>query len=78
MKAVLVNTFSGIVRCDLIADGISGAVAEVGVNIPVVVRLEENNAELDTKKLVTSSLNIITATSLTGAALQVIAKMEGK
>ena len=40
VKAVLVNIFGGIVRCDLIADGIIGAVAEVGVNVPVVVRLE--------------------------------------
>lgn len=40
VKAVLVNIFGGIVRCDLIADGIIGAVAEVGVNVPVVVRLK--------------------------------------
>ncbi|MCE1763569.1 succinate--CoA ligase subunit beta, partial [Enterobacter hormaechei] len=46
VKAVLVNIFGGIVRCDLIADGIIGAVEEVGVNVPVVVRLEGNNAEL--------------------------------
>ncbi len=46
VKAVFVNIFGGIVRCDLIADGIIGAVEEVGVNVPVVVRLEGNNAEL--------------------------------
>ncbi len=46
VNAVLVNIFGGIVRCDLIAEGIIGAVAEVGVKVPVVVRLEGNNAEL--------------------------------
>ncbi len=52
VKAVLVNIFGGIVRCDLIADGIIGAVAEVGVNVPVVVRLEGNNAELGRRWIV--------------------------
>ena len=46
VKAVLVNIFGGIVRCDLIADGIIGAIADVGIEVPVVVRLEGNNAEL--------------------------------
>ena len=46
VKTVLVNIFGGIVRCDLIAEGIIGAVKEVGVNVPVVVRLEGNNADL--------------------------------
>ncbi len=78
VKAVLVNIFGGIVRCDLIADGIIGAVAEVGVNVPVVVRLEGNNAELGAKKLADSGLNIIAATSLTDAAQQVVAAVEGK
>lgn len=78
VKAVLVNIFGGIVRCDLIADGIIGAVAEVGVNVPVVVRLEGNNAELGAKKLADSGLNIIAAKSLTDAAQQVVAAVEGK
>lgn len=78
VKAVLVNIFGGIVRCDLIADGIIGAVAEVGVNVPVVVRLEGNNAELGTQKLAESGLNIIAATSLTDAAQQVVAAVKGK
>ncbi len=76
MKAVLVNIFGGIVRCDLIADGIIGAVAEVGVNVPVVVRLEGNNAELGAKKLADSGLNIIAAKGLTDAAQQVVAAVE--
>lgn len=78
VKAVLVNIFGGIVRCDLIADGIIGAVEEVGVKVPVVVRLEGNNAELGAKRLADSGLNIIAATSLTDAAQQVVAAAEGK
>ncbi|MDO9623226.1 ADP-forming succinate--CoA ligase subunit beta [Pseudomonas sp.] len=78
VKAVLVNIFGGIVRCDMIAEGIIGAVKEVGVKIPVVVRLEGNNAELGTKVLAESGLNIIAATSLTDAAQQVVKAAEGK
>ena len=72
VKAVLVNIFGGIVRCDLIAEGIIGAVAEVGVKVPVVVRLEGNNADLGSARLAESGLNIIAATSLTDAAVQVV------
>ena len=72
VKAVLINIFGGIVRCDLIAEGVIGAVEEVGVTIPVVVRLEGNNAGLGTKKLAESGLAIIAATSLTDAAQQVV------
>ncbi len=72
VKGVLVNIFGGIVRCDLIADGIIGAVTEVGIKIPVVVRLEGNNAELGAKKLNESGLNIIAANGLTDAAKQVV------
>jgi len=72
VKAVLINIFGGIVRCDLIAEGVIGAVEEVGVTIPVVVRLEGNNAELGTRKLAESGLAIIAATSLTDAAQQVV------
>lgn len=71
VKAVLVNIFGGIVpRCDMIAEGIIGAVKEVGVKVPVVVRLEGNNAELGAKVLAESGLDIIAATSLTDAAQQ--------
>jgi len=78
VKAVLVNIFGGIVRCDLIAEGIIGAVKEVGVNVPVVVRLEGNNAELGSKLLSESGLDIIAATSLTDAAEQAVKAAEGK
>ena len=77
VKAVLVNIFGGIVRCDLIAEGIIGAVHEVGVAVPVVVRLEGNNAELGRKVLSDSGLNIIAATSLTDAAEKVVAAAGG-
>lgn len=72
VKAVLVNIFGGIVRCDLIAEGIIGAVKEVGVSVPVVVRLEGNNAELGTQILADSGLNILAANSLVQAAEQVV------
>lgn len=78
VAAVLVNIFGGIVRCDMIAEGIIGAVKEVGVKVPVVVRLEGNNAELGAKVLADSGLNIIAATSLTDAAQQVVKAAEGK
>jgi succinyl-CoA synthetase beta subunit len=73
VQAVLINIFGGIVRCDMIAEGIIGAVAEVGVTVPVVVRLEGNNAELGRKVLGESGLNIIAASSLTDAAEKVVA-----
>ncbi len=77
VKAVLINIFGGIVRCDLIAEGVIGAVEEIGVNVPVVVRLEGNNAELARKVLADSGLNIIAATSLTDAAQQAVAAAGG-
>ena len=78
VKAVFVNIFGGIVRCDMIAEGVIGAVKEVGVKVPVVVRLEGNNAELGAKVLADSGLNIIAATSLTDAAEQAVKAAEGK
>ena len=65
---VLVNIFGGIVRCDLIAEGVVGAVQEVGVQIPVVVRLEGNNSELGREVLEHSGFNIVVASSLSEAA----------
>ena len=78
VKAVLVNIFGGIVRCDMIAEGIIGAVKEVGVEVPVVVRLEGTNAELGREVLASSDLDIIAAESLTDAAQKVVAAAEGK
>ncbi len=78
VSAVLINIFGGIVRCDMIAEGVIGAVKEVGVEVPVVVRLEGNNAELGSKVLAESGLNIIAATSLADAAEQAVKAAEGK
>ncbi len=78
VKAVLVNIFGGIVRCDMIAEGIIGAVKEVGVNVPVVVRLEGTNADLGRQVLANSDVDIIAAESLTDAALKVVAAAEAK
>jgi succinyl-CoA synthetase beta subunit len=78
VEAVLVNIFGGIVRCDLIAEGVIGAVEEVGVSVPVIVRLEGNNAELGQKILAESGLNIIAATSLKDAAEQSVKAVGGK
>lgn len=72
VKAVLVNIFGGIVRCDLIAEGIINAVQEVGISIPVVVRLEGNRAKEASELLAKSGLNITPATGLTGAATKVV------
>ncbi|MGE0810228.1 MAG: ADP-forming succinate--CoA ligase subunit beta [Immundisolibacter sp.] len=76
VKGVLVNIFGGIVRCDLIADGIIAAVKEVGVKVPVVVRLAGNNADLGGRKLADSGLNIIPADGLTDAAQKVVKAVE--
>ena len=77
VKAVLINIFGGIVRCDLIAEGVIGAVEEIGVEVPVVVRLEGNNAELGQKVLADSGLNIIAASSLADAAQQAVTAAGG-
>lgn len=73
VKAILVNIFGGIVRCDLIADGIISAIKEIGLTVPVVVRLEGNNAVLAREILAKSELNIITAESLIDAAQKIVA-----
>ena len=74
VKGILVNIFGGIVRCDLIAEGIIGAVEEVHVNVPVVVRLEGNNAERGSQLLDQSGLNLIAANDLTDAAQKIVAE----
>ncbi|MCH8059369.1 MAG: ADP-forming succinate--CoA ligase subunit beta [Proteobacteria bacterium] len=73
VTAILVNIFGGIVRCDLIAEGIIDAVREVGVTIPVVVRLEGTNVDKGRKLLAGSGLDIISAEDLTEAARNVVA-----
>ncbi|MGI9234922.1 MAG: ADP-forming succinate--CoA ligase subunit beta [Woeseiaceae bacterium] len=73
VEAILVNIFGGIVRCDLIAEGIISAVKEVGVEVPVVVRLEGTNVKKGRELLANSGLDIIAADDLTDAAKKVVA-----
>lgn len=73
VKAILVNIFGGIVRCDLIAEGVIAAIKEIGLSVPVVVRLEGNNADIAKKILGESKLNVIAAKDLTDAAVKIAA-----
>ncbi len=73
VSAILVNIFGGIVRCDLIAEGIISAVKEVGVKVPVVVRLEGTNVKKGRELLANSGLDIIAAEDLTDAAQKAVA-----
>jgi len=75
VKAILVNIFGGIMRCDIIAEGIIQAVREVGVQVPVIVRLEGTNVELGRKMLAESGLKIVSAESLTEAAKLAVASV---
>ncbi len=72
VKVVLVNIFGGIMRCDIIAIGIITAVKDVGIKIPIVVRLEGTNVDLGKAILNESELNIISAESLTDAAIRAV------
>jgi succinyl-CoA synthetase beta subunit len=72
VSAILINIFGGIVRCDIIAEGIISAVKEVGVSIPVIVRLEGTNAPLARQMLASSGLAITPASDLTDAAVKAV------
>ena len=73
VRAILVNIFGGIVRCDVIAEGIMVAVKKVGVKVPVVVRLEGTNAKQAREMLAQSGLSVTPAESLTDAAKKAVA-----
>ncbi|MDD5329277.1 MAG: ADP-forming succinate--CoA ligase subunit beta [Sulfuricella sp.] len=73
VKAILVNIFGGIMRCDIIAEGIIAAVKEVGVKVSVIVRLEGTNVELGQKMLAESGVGVISASDLTDAAKRAVA-----
>jgi succinyl-CoA synthetase beta subunit len=73
VKAILVNIFGGIVRCDMIAEGVIGAARDLGLHLPVVVRIEGTNAPLGRKMLQESGLELIAAADLTDAAKKVVA-----
>ena len=77
VKAILVNIFGGIMRCDVIAEGVIAAAKEVGLKVPLVVRLQGTNVELGKKILAESGINVISADTLTEAADRVV-KAAGK
>lgn len=76
VKAVLVNIFGGIMRCDIIAAGIIAAVKDVGVKVPVIVRLEGTNVELGQKMLAESGVGVISASDMTDAAKRAVAAVQ--
>ncbi len=78
VKAILVNIFGGIMRCDIIAEGIITAVKDVGMLIPVIVRLEGTNVDLGKQMLRESGLNIISAENLTDAAKQAVLSVKSQ
>ena len=78
VKAVLVNIFGGIVKCDTIANGIIEAIKQVDLRVPLVVRLEGTNVELGKQLLVDSGLNLITADGLTEAAQKAVVAAKGR
>ena len=77
LKAILVNIFGGIVRCDLIAEGVISAVKEVGIKVPVVVRLEGTNVDAGKQMLAQSGLDILSADNLADAAEKVVSAAGG-
>jgi succinyl-CoA synthetase beta subunit len=77
VKGILVNIFGGIMRCDTIAEGVVAAVKEVGLKVPLVVRLEGTNVELGKKIINESGLNVISADDLDDAAQKIVAAIKG-
>jgi succinyl-CoA synthetase beta subunit len=78
VRAILVNIFGGIVRCDLIAEGVIAAVRKADVRVPVVVRLEGTNVEQGKQLLADSGLKIVAADGLTDAASKAVALAGGQ
>jgi len=78
LKAILVNIFGGIMKCDVIAEGVVAAARQVSLNVPLVVRLEGTNVDLGKKILANSGLPIISANNMADAAQKVVAAAQGK
>ena len=78
VKGILVNIFGGIMRCDVIAEGVIAAVREIGIQVPLVVRLEGTNVELGKRILTASGLNVIAADDLDDAARKITAAVAGQ
>ena len=72
VKAVLINIFGGILRCDVLAQGVIAAVTDLGVRVPIVIRMEGTNVELGKQMLKESGLNFTTADSMDEAAAMVV------
>ena len=77
VKGILVNIFGGIMRCDIIAEGVIAAVKEVGLKVPLVVRLEGTNVELGKDIIRNSGLNVIAADNLSDAAQKIVKAVKG-
>ncbi|MBV9420889.1 MAG: succinate--CoA ligase subunit beta, partial [Alphaproteobacteria bacterium] len=77
VKGILVNIFGGIMKCDIIADGIVAAAKEVSLKVPLVVRLEGTNVELGKKILADSGLPILSANDLADAAQKIVKAVKG-
>ena len=78
LNAILVNIFGGIMKCDVIAEGVVAAAREVNLGVPLVVRLEGTNVDLGKKILAQSGLAIISASDMADAAQKVVAAAKGK
>ena len=78
VRAVLINIFGGILRCDVLAQGVIAAVKELGVPVPIVIRMEGTNVEEGKRLLKESGLNFTTADSMGDAADSVVALAKGK
>jgi succinyl-CoA synthetase beta subunit len=78
VKGIFVNIFGGIMKCDIIAEGVIAASRELGLRVPLVCRLEGTNVELGKKMLAESGLNITTADDLTDGANKIVAAVKGK
>ena len=76
VKGILVNIFGGIMRCDVIAEGVVQATKEVGLKVPLVVRLEGTNVDEGKKIIEQSDLNVITADNLNDAAAKIVAQIK--
>lgn len=77
VKGILVNIFGGIMKCDIIAEGVIAATKELGLNVPLVVRLQGTNVDLGKKILADSGLNILPADDLADAASKIVAAVKG-
>ena len=77
VKAILVNIFGGIMKCDVLAEGVVAAAKDVGLSVPLVVRLEGTNVELGKKILTESGMKIIAADTIADGAQKIVAAIKG-